>query len=98
MDQTPSWVEDEDFPPLSPRAAVRSARDGLSALVTDPENWTMNGIQLQPGGSKDKWVYVVSFWGPMSSPYGGLVPEFRMIVLLDGTAVKPEISTASTNP
>ena len=89
--ETPSWSETDDFPPLSPREAIRSAKGELSALVTDPQYWTLREIKLMPGGSQDKWIYVVSFEGPATSPYRGVSDEFHMMVLMDGKAAKPRV-------
>ena len=92
IDQTPSWSEDEDFPPLSPRGAIRSAKGELSELVTDAENWTLREIELRGDPTKDKWIYIVSFGGP-GTPTGGGADgaEFRIMVLMDGKAVKPDV-------
>jgi len=88
---TPSWSETDDLPPLSPREAIRSAKGELSALITDPQYWTLREIKLMPGGSQDKWIYVVCFEGPATSPYRGVSDEFHMMVLMDGKAVKPRV-------
>ena len=92
VDDTPSWFEDDDYPPVSPRGAARSAKSELAALVNHPEDWTMNEVELIPAGRSDKWAYVVSFLGPATNPYGGAVPDLRIPVLMDGTAVTPHVS------
>ena len=102
--ETPSWFANDDLPPLSPRGAIRSAKAELSALITGAEAWRLRQVELQPAGwndrmEEDKWIYVVSFHGPATTAYGGVVDEFRIIVLMDGKAVKPRVhSFPATEP
>ena len=46
VDDTPSWYADDDYPPVSPRGAARSATSELATLVNHPEDWTMTEIKL----------------------------------------------------
>lgn len=90
---TPSWRADEEFPPLSPRKAEASARGQLKKLIEQSERWTRGGIALEQMSGGDKWVYIVYFSG--FHPPGvidGMVPQMRLVVLMNGRVIEPRIS------
>lgn len=90
---TPDWRPVDPFPPLSPRKAEESARILLNELVKSPERWSREAIALRPVGPAAKWVYIIHFSG--FHPPGvqdGAVPQMRVVVLMNGHPVKPEVS------
>ena len=90
----PLWFPDQDTPPLAPRKAVSSAREVLKTLVRDADKWKLQEIGLVPIGSgESKWVYTVQFHPPLP-PEGidGRIPNLKLVVLMNGTAVKPKIA------
>lgn len=93
--RSPSWNEKQDQAPLSPREAVRLAREELAKLLPDGDRWELSSIILRPTHQDEKWYYVVEFLGP--PPPGAnlewLSPPMRVVVLMDGTATQPEISS-----
>ena len=93
LEGTPDWGPEDELPPLSPRKAERSARTLLGRMVESQERWSLHAIALHPLGLRNKWVYVVHFTG--FHPPGvndGAVPQMRVVVLMNGLAVKPEVS------
>jgi hypothetical protein len=93
LSRTPPWRTDEEFPPLSPRKAEGLAREQLKRLVEEPESWTRTEIVLQHIEG-DRWVYVIEFMG--DHPPGvidGPVSTMKLVVLMNGTAVDPKISS-----
>jgi hypothetical protein len=83
---TPTWLEDEPNPPLSPRTAKNAALTYLRTLVDNSSAWSVNEIKLVP--LTERWVYVISFTPPL--PRGcadcGTMP-FSLVVTMDGTAI-----------
>lgn len=85
----PKWSESVEWPALSPRKAIRSARtvaEGKSKIV----DWHLQKISLIPVGDPGNWVYLVEFRPlPRGIPVNGFVSSFQIIVLLDGRAITP---------
>ena len=94
LDRTPSWPESAEHPPLSPRKAMAVARAYLPALVEGADKWHRGDVTLtRVGAGEEKWVYLVGFSG--NHPPGvtdGPVPTMRVVVLMDGLAVDPDVS------
>jgi hypothetical protein len=88
---TPSWLEDEPNPPLSPRTAHSAALSYLRTLFYDASEWRLQEIKLVPLG--ERWVYVITV-SPSSPPncYDCLVSPFRIVVTMDGNAVTAVVS------
>jgi hypothetical protein len=96
--RAPPWHEHEDNPPLPPRKAVTVASTYLGQLLPDAESWSVEKVSLQRAGGKSdiNWVYVIEFTGPLasgSSQLGGMVHTFTIVVLMNGVAVEPKISS-----
>jgi len=94
---TPDWAEDADNPPLSPRKALAQARTDLRTFLSlsDAAKWTHPKITLTEVGSPHKWMYIVEFEGPLPPNVSdGPVDQMRVLVLMDGTAIKPVITPA----
>jgi hypothetical protein len=94
------WVESADAPPLAPRAAIRSAERLLPQLVPGADEWTLREVQLQPVfGSGHGWVYLITFVKspPPNVMWDGPLPSLRLVVLMDGTAVVPTVTSDTSN-
>ena len=91
LDASPSWADDADSPPLSPRAAIRAAVQELQDLGLDAAAWHVSQIVLQQTGrTARKFVYLVEFTErPPSSSIEYLSVTCRIPVLMDGTTVMP---------
>jgi hypothetical protein len=94
----PRWTEADEAPPLTPRAALRSARAFLGRMTCrQPDAWEVHQISLQPiAGERDMWVYVVEFVQPLHVPKDTLIGSslrrgVSVVVLLDGTVVVPSV-------
>ena len=57
---SPRWLDTDDSPPLSPRAAIRSARVLLSQLMKDADRWRTESVTLRPIDFPGSWIYLVS--------------------------------------
>ena len=91
LNDTPSWQENADNPPLSARKAIQVAQAFLPKMIAKSEQWTLHKLSLEKMGDKDKWVYVVQFEGP--HPGGdGFVSTMDIVVLMSGVPVKPKVS------
>ena len=91
---TPDWNEDADNPPLSPRKALARARTDLRTFLPDAAKWTHPKITLSEVGAPHKWMYIVEFEGPLPpNMVDGPVDQMRVLVLMDGTAIKPVITS-----
>lgn len=91
LEKTPSWPEAADSPPLSPRRAIGSARADLALFLPSAANWDMENVALAPL-SGQHWMYLVKF-APHQTNYNGPEQAVTVIVLMDGTAIKPVIKT-----
>jgi hypothetical protein len=95
LERSPRWREADDAPPLAARAAIRSARAMLGALVKAGGAWELGRVSLQPiAGGRDAWVYLVDFASPLRLRAGAgagsaLREQMTLVVLMDGTAVTP---------
>ena len=90
LEQSPSWLESEIWPPLPPRQAGQIAVKQLATLVRDSERWRLQTISLRPTGPPGKWVYLVGIEGPPPRIDGGVHGAVTLIVLMDGTVVVPK--------
>ena len=89
--KSPAWLEDQPNPPLPPRRAVIVAFAHLGTLFADAGEWRRGTIALIPVG--DRWVYSIEFTEPPRSGCADCFSSsFRVIVMMDGTAVPPPIS------
>ena len=89
--KTPEWTEDQDNPPLSPRAAIKIAKTQMQRLFVDADKWTSRGLQIHQLGNR--WIYLVEFTEP--PPPGALdyiSSPFRIPVLMNGETVEPQVS------
>ena len=89
--KTPSWPDNQENPPLSPRKALAAARKYLARLVADAAKWQIEQLTLRSVGTPDKWIYVIEFSPPL--PPGGLDGKSvtsKLVVLMDGTALEAQ--------
>lgn len=94
---TPDWLENAPNPPLSPRKALALARTDLAAFLPDAARWIHPKITLQEVGASRKWIYIVEFEGPLPlNTTDGPVDSMRVLVLMNGTAVRPVIKSSSS--
>jgi len=96
LGEAPPWLERDVDPPLAPRDALRIARKQLDALVANSDTWRVNEVGLRSACSPDQWYYVVGFLPPPPRPDGGIVTEFRLVVLMNGRTTEPQISAWPT--
>ena len=95
--RAPPWKPEAENPPLSPRKAMRLADVKKRQLVKDRAdfNWRLRSIELVPGDG-DRWFWLVNYEEqPRLRPGTGASgpwSELRLIVLMDGTVVEPEVS------
>lgn len=98
VDRSPRWEDWQDEPPLSPRAAVRSARAVLQKLVKNADDWELTRVAIQPLRGGEAWIYVVDFTEPLPpllDPTGmGVVGSWitspvSMVVMMNGRAITP---------
>jgi hypothetical protein len=64
VEAAPLWLPSADHPPLSPRAAIQSARAMLRKVLINADEWRFGEIRLVPIVG-DAWVYVVGFRSPV---------------------------------
>ena len=94
--KTPVWDRQSEHPPLSPRRAEEIARRQLREFVPNGNDWLLQGVTLSPVGDDLHWVYTVTFMPPLPenvAQTGG--DEMQLLVLLDGSVVKPEVTPIS---
>lgn len=92
--KSPAWRDADDNPPLSARKAIASAEAMVAKVVEPDKEWRrhLEGITLTQRG--DRWFWRAQFiWLPKGGGIAGLPPYLDIIVLMDGTALKPAILT-----
>ena len=99
IDKRDEWDSTvSEHPPLSPRKAKDLAVAFMKSvpLIDEKQSWTLSSISLLPtkGRSSDHWVYVVKFTSPLfaTGKYTRRIIGFNVLVRLDGTIPKPEIT------
>ena len=93
---TPVWERQSEHPPLSPRRAEEIARRQLREFVANGNDWLLQSVTLSPLGDDLHWVYTVTFMPPLPENVAHTgVDEMQLLVLLDGSVVKPEITPIS---
>jgi hypothetical protein len=93
---SPDWADDAENPPLAARKALELAHAELATLLPDAAQWKNSSITLQPLVSARKWVYLLEFHH--ASVGDGPVDSMRLVVLMDGTVVKPRVSSSDLVP
>jgi hypothetical protein len=87
---TPTWLEDEENPPVSPRTAKKTALTYLRTLF-DSSAWRVSEIKLVP--LSERWVYVVSFSPPLPNDCRDcMTTPFSVVVTMDGNAIPAVVS------
>ena len=92
LEATPAWPGTEAHPPLEPREALNIARGQLDTLVPNASEWRLGEISLRQACTPDQWYYVVSLSPPPPRPDGGITPIFDLVVLMNGRAIRPDVS------
>jgi len=94
LDRGPRWKADADDPPLPARKAIRAA-DALKvrvAKLADGWTWEFKGAALKPLG-KDQWYWSVTYEAEKEGVASFGPWRLELIVLMDGTAVEPVVTT-----
>ena len=96
VEKTPKWSEIELNPPVSGRRAIRLADKVREKLVKDIEGfkWRLDSARLSPWGYESPtghWFWEVVYWAQPQSDYVGPHTELRVVVLMDGAVVEPQL-------
>jgi hypothetical protein len=92
LEKAPSWKDDADNPPLSAKKAIKLANEMKDSLVKDTEDfkWKLESAALKPAGD-GKWYWLVHYDAVFQSAPTGQPNHLRLVVLMDGTVIKPVI-------
>jgi hypothetical protein len=90
--KAPKWLARDSNPPLAARKAIDLANTLKATLVSDTDGyrWKLQTASLIPC-QEDRWIWFVSY---MAFPPGGgtgTLPELKLVVLMDGTAMQAVI-------
>lgn len=92
----PKWTGDRPNPPLSTAEAIRLATKKLNGLVQDTDEfyWGLVSASVVPWRYQDGyWYWQITFERHVKrGGSSGWPPEIRLVVLMDGTVVEPQIS------
>jgi len=90
--KAPVWSPDVGAPPLTAGRAQQIAFKQLSQSVTDPKQWDLHEIGLVDTGDHFHWIYVVHYVRHYPAEMAVFGAEFfDIVVLMDGTVIKPEV-------
>lgn len=94
INAAPKWGPDDDNPPVSARKAIKLATKVKDSLVKDDRHyqWRLDSVELHYWGG-DNWYWVATYQAYFKGPGGSTGPPImlRLVVLMDGTAVKPDV-------
>ena len=91
LENTPKWVDGAPDPPLSARSAKEIATVQLNKQFKEANAWRVDEIALTLIND-DRWVYIISFSQPRpESVNESLASPFKIVVLMNGTVVKPTL-------
>ena len=94
LEKVPKWPQTDEWPPLSPKKAIQAAKGVMRGLVegVGVEDWSSEKITLRRAGSVGNWVYVIAMASVFPpSVVVGQAQSIEVVVLLDGTAIKPKV-------
>jgi hypothetical protein len=92
LDESPEWDAEADNPPLGARKALKLATDMKNSLVEDSEKfkWRLESLSLKPVPS-GKWYWLANYEAWPRGQFEGRTERLRLVVLMDGTAIQPEV-------
>jgi hypothetical protein len=96
LDKSPIWKDDAENPPLSARKAMKLTATMKDNLVKDTDRlvWKQEGASLEEAGD-NRWYWLISYRASDPRPGTGSTgqpPTLRLIVLMDGTVIEPQVS------
>jgi hypothetical protein len=100
LKKTASWDTKESNPPLSARDAMKHAVALEKTLLKESGNktWELESLALTPneqGSGVEKWYWVAHFSVRKElTASSGPPPDIYIVVLMDGTVIKPIIAEA----
>ncbi len=93
LEKSPAWKDDAENPPLSARKAIKLANETKESLVKDSEQyvWKLRSVSLEPAG-EGRWYWLVNYEAHVRRGGStGIPPNLRLVVLMDGKVIKPEV-------
>jgi hypothetical protein len=92
LKKSPAWENDAENPPLSAKKAIKLANEIKDSLVKDSKDfkWKLRSASLEPAG-EDKWYWLINYEAQFQGFSSGIPNHLRLVVLMDGTVVKPEV-------
>jgi hypothetical protein len=100
VNQTPTWDEAEESPPVSPRRAIKLAGKMLRSTAKAPDGWKWEATNQRLFVRGNLCLWHVMYQAVPIEPEAGLLPPFHeitLIVLMDGTVVKPVVADEKGN-
>ena len=98
IERMPAWPDAEPQPPLPVRQAIALAQELLRRLVHEPDRWRLGEAVLKPFGNHGRWIYLIKFRGFLPpNIIDGIVPNMRIVVLMNGEVIEPIITPAAMN-
>lgn len=93
LEHSPAWPVAEANPPVGARKAIALAEREKSTLVKDDNRWTwrLESATLMPF-DHDRWYWVIGYTADFREKGGGLPPRVNLVVLMDGTVVRPKVT------
>jgi len=92
---SPKWKEEEAFPPLSPRVAVKNSSIYVRTVL-NLESFILDSILINRIGPVGHWIYQVEYT-PLadSGALDGFEFPIKILVLMNGKVLPPKILSAS---
>ncbi len=95
LDESPGWDDKAENPPLSAKKALKLATDMKNSLVKDSDKlkWQLESLSLKPLPD-GKWYWLANYEARNQGHIEGRPESLRLVVLMDGTAIQPEVMNA----
>ena len=92
--KSPAWQDNADNPPISARRAIQLAGQMRRTLFKDNEDyhWQLYAAEIGFGRNRRCW-WDVHFLARSTTGGSGVPDDLHVIVLMDGTVLKPKVSS-----
>jgi len=92
--KSPRWSQGVDNPPVSAGKAIKIAQLTKERLLKDSEDfkWKLASLRLEQIGD-GHWYWIVCYFAEFRGNSTGIPNQVPIVVLMDGTAVMPRVSS-----
>jgi len=97
--KSPKWSDDAENPPLAAKKAIDLATKMKDSLVKDGKQykWELDSLELRQTPFS-RWLWVAKYQARFQGMSTGIPHELDIVVMMDGTVIKPEVLDVNDEP